>query len=161
MKLLTTRICMNSDIGVHGSLFSGTMLAWLGEAGTLLACEHCRTPRMVTRKISEVVFERSLKAGRIVRIYGEILSVGTTSLSVHIVAKGHDPASEGDEPLCELDMLFVHVDDQGVPRALPRVAHERGARARRVALVAPGPASAHVREVSQIRSLPDSNVSAG
>ena len=158
MKLLTTRICMYSDVGVHGSLFGGTILAWLGEAGTAFACEHCGSPRMVTKRISEVVFERSVKPGAIIQIYGKLVSVGTTSLSVHIEAHSRDPEADREELVCKLETVFVHVDGQGEPCALRWTAHKHGALARRVALVAPGPVSTF--RAARIHPAPDSSATA-
>ena len=32
MELISTRICMSKDVGVHGNLFGGIMLSWIDEA---------------------------------------------------------------------------------------------------------------------------------
>ena len=48
---------MTKDVGFHGNLFGGLMLSWLDEAAAALAAELCESPRMVTVKISEVIFQ--------------------------------------------------------------------------------------------------------
>ena len=49
---------MKGNIGVHGNLFGGTMLAWLDEAGAAFACEKAQSTHMVTRLIDKVEFSR-------------------------------------------------------------------------------------------------------
>jgi len=160
MKLLTTHICMYSDIGDHGGLFGGTLLGWLGEAGAAFACEYCGSPRMVTKRISEVVFERPLKAGRIIEIYGQIVSVGTSSLSMRIEAMGRDPRGGDEELVCKLDSVFVHVDEDGEPRALPASVHERRTRIRQAEHFLPDMSAMISRAVDRIHALPAPSVSA-
>ena len=50
MELLTTKICMTSELGVHGNLFGGTMMSYLDEAAAAYSCQLCDTPRMVKKK---------------------------------------------------------------------------------------------------------------
>ena len=40
MELITTHVCKESNVGFHGNLFGGTMLAWLDEAGAALQVEQ-------------------------------------------------------------------------------------------------------------------------
>ena len=61
MELVTTKICMALDLGVHGNLFGGSMMSFLDEAAAAYSCQICDTPRMVTKKIEEVVFECPVK----------------------------------------------------------------------------------------------------
>ena len=63
MKLISSHVCMTKDVGFHGNLFGGLMLSWLDEAGATLAAEICESPRMVTKKITEVIFEVFLLLG--------------------------------------------------------------------------------------------------
>ena len=38
MQLITTHIAMTRDMGVHGNLFGGIMMAWIDEAASVMAC---------------------------------------------------------------------------------------------------------------------------
>jgi acyl-CoA thioesterase YciA len=51
MQLISKKIVMTKDIGIHGNPFGGILMAWLDEAGASLATEFCRTPYLVTFKI--------------------------------------------------------------------------------------------------------------
>ena len=113
MDLITTKVCMAKDIGVHGNLFGGIMLAWLDEAGAAYACEKAHSTHMVTRCIDKVEFTRPVKVGRIVKIYGTVLKTGKTSLKIRLEAKSYNPHSGILKDVCNTDMVFVRIDDDG------------------------------------------------
>ena len=104
---------MTKDIGVHGNLFGGTMLAWLDEAGAAYACQIAHSTKMVTRSISEVQFCRPVKVGRIVKIYGDLVKLGTTSVKIKLEARSHNPHTSKQKIVCSTDMVFVRIDDDG------------------------------------------------
>ena len=120
MELITTKICMTKDIGVHGNLFGGKMLAWLDEAGAAFACQIADSTRMVTKRISEVNFEKPVKTGRIVKIYGSVIGIRNTSVSVALEARSHNPYSGNQKIVCQTQMIFVQIDDDGESLALSK-----------------------------------------
>ena len=60
MELISTHVCKQSDVGFHGNLFGGLMLAWLDEAAVAYVCQMCDTPRMVTVSIDKCEFRNFL-----------------------------------------------------------------------------------------------------
>ncbi|HRP53659.1 MAG TPA: hotdog domain-containing protein [Fluviicola sp.] len=44
MQLINKKIVLAMDIGIHGNLFGGTMMAWIDEAAGSFATEFCHTP---------------------------------------------------------------------------------------------------------------------
>jgi acyl-CoA thioesterase YciA len=115
MELITTKICMTLDIGVNNSLFGGNMLSFLDEAAAAYSCQICDTPRMVTKKIEEVVFENPVKVGNILKIYGEVDKIGTTSITVKLEARKHNVYTGQQKLVCSTKMVFVRIDDEGSP----------------------------------------------
>jgi acyl-CoA thioesterase YciA len=113
MELITTKIVLARDIGVHGNLFGGIMLAWLDEAGAAYACQVADSSRLVTKHISEVNFKRPVKTGRIVKIYGKVEHVGNTSVSILLEARRHNPFSGTQKIVCTTNMVFVQIDEEG------------------------------------------------
>jgi acyl-CoA thioesterase YciA len=113
MQLISTKICKTSDIGIHNNLFGGTMLAWLDEAGGTMAAEMACTPNMITLKIDEVIFKRPVKVSDHIRIYGKLLNVGNSSLTLSIVAKKFCFKGQSEEVVCSTKMLFVNIDENG------------------------------------------------
>ncbi len=90
MELITTRVCMASQIGVHGNLFGGEMISILDESAAVYCCQICDTPRMVTKKIEEVIFQRPVKTGNLIKIYGSVESIGNTSITINLEARKHN-----------------------------------------------------------------------
>ena len=113
MELITTKVCMTKDLGVHGNLFGGIMLAWLDEAGAAFACEKAQSTHMVTRYINSVEFSRPVREGRIVKIYGDVMKYGKSSIKIKLSAKSYNPHSGKLKDVCATEMVFVRIDDDG------------------------------------------------
>jgi acyl-CoA thioesterase YciA len=115
MELITTKICMGFDQGVHGNLFGGVMLAIIDEAAAAYACQICDTPRMVTKKMEEVVFLQPVKLGNIIKIYGDVDKIGTTSITINIEARKHSVYTGVQKVVCSTRVVFVRIDEEGSP----------------------------------------------
>jgi acyl-CoA thioesterase YciA len=116
---------MTRDIGVHGNLFGGIMLAWMDEAAAALATKVCHTPNMVTVKIEEVVFKKAVKVGMQIHIYGEVTRVGNTSISMKMIAMKYNVYSAEETPVCTTHITFVRIDENGDPVPIPRLVKDR------------------------------------
>lgn len=115
MKLLNMKICMGKDIGIHGNMFGGILMAWIDEAAAAFATEYCSTPNMVTLRVGELLFKKPLKAGSHVRIYGDVIRLGTTSLTLQIEVNRYNLYSGEETSVCSTSMVFVRIDDEGNP----------------------------------------------
>jgi acyl-CoA thioesterase YciA len=113
MELISTHFCKAANIGYHGNLFGGTILAWLDEAGAIFACQACDTPRMVTKRISEVVFNKPVRPGQIIKIYGEVKGVGNRSIVIRLEARRHSVYNGSQKTVLTTDMSFVRIDGDG------------------------------------------------
>ena len=113
MELISTHVCMTKDVGVHGNLFGGVMLAWLDEAGAAYSCQLCDNTTMVTKAITDVVFKRPVRPGHIVKIYGTPIRAGRTSATFKLEARRHSPHAGVQKIVCSTEMTFVHIDADG------------------------------------------------
>lgn len=125
MNLLSTHLCKTSDIGFHGNLFGGQLLAWLDEAGAALSAEFAETGRVVTKHISEVNFQSPVRPGQLIKIYGKILKVGRTSLTIEVEARRHSIYNGTQKPVCKCEMTFVRIDGDGEAVPIPPHIHEK------------------------------------
>ena len=89
------------------------MLAWLDEAGVSFACQACDTPRMVTKKIAEVVFHKPVRPGQIIKIYGCVKVIGNRSITIHLEARRHSVYNGNQKTVLTTDMTFVRIDGDG------------------------------------------------
>jgi acyl-CoA thioesterase YciA len=113
MQLITTHPVKKSDLGFHSNLFGGKLLAWLDAAGVSYAMEVCDTPRMVTIKIDECIFKRPAKEGQLLKIYGDVSSIGNTSIIVYLEARAHNVYSGQQNVILSTNITFVRIDENG------------------------------------------------
>ena len=123
-QLVSTHICKGQNIGVHGNLFGGVMLAWLDEAGAAFTSQVCGSPRMVTKCISKVIFQRPVRPGQIIKIYADVVKIGSTSITVQLEARRHSVVNGSQKPVCEVEMTFVRIDGDGEPVPIINVKKE-------------------------------------
>ena len=81
MELLNTHPVKKSDLGFHGNLFGGKLLAWADAAAAGYSMQICDTPRMVTVSIDKCFFEKPAKEGKLLKIYGYPSKLGITSVT--------------------------------------------------------------------------------
>lgn len=115
MKLITTHPVKKSDLGFHSNLFGGKLLAWLDSSAAAFAMETCDTPRMVTIKIDECIFKKSVKEGQLIKIYGDVDKIGNTSITLYLEARAHNVYSGNQSVILSTKIIFVRIDENGDP----------------------------------------------
>jgi acyl-CoA hydrolase len=115
MELLNTHPVKKSDLGFHGNLFGGKLLAWLDASAAGFAAQCCDTPRMVTVAIDKCVFHRPAKEGQLVKIYGKIDKIGETSINIKMEARTHNVYNGRQNVVLCTNITFVRIDEQGEP----------------------------------------------
>jgi len=115
MQLISTHPIKKSDLGFHANLFGGKLLAWLDAAGAALAMEVADSPRMVTIKIDECLFKRPAKEGQLLKIYGKVYEIGTTSLTLYLEARAHNVYSGSQAVILSTKIKFVRIDENNEP----------------------------------------------
>jgi acyl-CoA thioesterase YciA len=93
-------------------------MAWIDEAAAAFATEYCCTPNMVTVRVGELLFKKPLKAGHHLRIYGEVLNLGNTSITLSLEARKYSLYSGEETVVCSTNITFVRIDDDGTPTAI-------------------------------------------
>jgi acyl-CoA thioesterase YciA len=115
MDLLSTHPVKKSDLGFHGNLFGGVLLAWLDSAVAAYAMEKCRTQNMITMAIDECVFKKPAKENNLVKIYAELSKIGNTSATFKVEARAYNVFRADEVVLLATKMTFVRVDNEGQP----------------------------------------------
>ena len=113
MELLNTHPIKKSDLGFHGNLFGGKLLAWLDSSAAAYSMQVCDTPRMVTVKIDECIFTKPAKEGQLLKIYGIVDDIGTTSITLYVEARSHNVYSGKQTIILTTKMKFVRIDEVG------------------------------------------------
>ena len=99
------------------------MLSWLDEAGAAYAAEFAETGRIVTKHISALDFQRAVRPGQLIKIYGRVAKLGKTSLIIEIEARRHSVYNGTQKTVCKCEMVFVRIDGDG--EAVPIAEHVR------------------------------------
>lgn len=115
MELLSTFICKNSELGVHGNMFGGTIMGLIDESGGAYASQLCDTPRMVTIKIEELMFKSPVRLGNLLKIYGKVLKFGRTSVTLYIEVRKHNVHTGYQDVVTHTNITFVKIDEDGRP----------------------------------------------
>ena len=115
MELITTHPIKKSDLGFHGNLFGGKLLAWIDAAGAAYAAQVCDTPRMVTIAIDKCIFKKPAREGQMLKIYGSVTEIGTTSITLNLEARAHSVYTGQQSIVLSTNIKFVRVDEDGNP----------------------------------------------
>ncbi len=121
MRLIGTKLCKKSDLGIHNNLFGGTMLSWIDEAAFAFCSEVCFTPNLVTLKLDEVIFKEPVKENNLIKIYGEILAFGNTTVTLNVEARKFNVYTHEEKNVTTTKLIFVRIDDEG--SAIPIAQH--------------------------------------
>ena len=113
MKLIGTKVCKKSDLGIHNNLFGGTMLSWIDEAAVAFCSEVCYTPNLVTLKLSEVIFKEPVKENNLIKLYGEVVSFGNTTVTLNGEARKFNVYTHEEKLVTTTKLVFVRIDDDG------------------------------------------------
>ena len=112
-QLISTHDCKTKDDGVHGNLFGGDLLAWLDESGAAFAAQCIDSPRLVTVRLSEVVFKKPVRPGHIIKIYGAVERIGECSITISLEARRHSPYNGTQRTVCTTEITYVRIDGDG------------------------------------------------
>jgi acyl-CoA thioesterase YciA len=113
MELISTHPIKKSDLGFHGNLFGGKLLAWMDAAAAAYAMQVADTPRIVTLLIEQCVFKKPAKEGQLIKVYGEVVAIGTTSITLYMEARSHNVYSGTQSTILSTNMKFVRIDENG------------------------------------------------
>ena len=125
MEMLITYPIKKSDLGFHGNLFGGKLLAWIDASAAGYAMQLCDTPRMVTVSIDKCNFEKPAREGQLLKIYGAPSKLGITSISLYMEARAHNVYTGSQSVVLKTQIKFVSIDEEGNPIPLGEKARRR------------------------------------
>lgn len=112
MKFRTRKLIKYEDLNARGTLFGGQVLKWIDEEAAIFTICQLNTRSIVTKAMSEVNFVSSAKLGDVIEIGCELVSVGTTSITIECEVRNKDTK----QSIIKIDkIVFVMVDENGRP----------------------------------------------
>jgi acyl-CoA thioesterase YciA len=111
-------IAMPADANPAGDIFGGWLMAHMDQAGASVALRRARG-RVATVAVEAMSFHLPVRVGDEVSLHGRLLSVGRTSIRVHVEAWRRDRTAEDAARVTEATFTFVALDARSRPRPVP------------------------------------------
>ncbi|WP_295128063.1 hotdog domain-containing protein [uncultured Chitinophaga sp.] len=112
MNFYTRKWVKPQDLNAHGTLFGGSLLAWIDEEAAIYTIIQLGTNGVVTKYMSEINFINSARQGDIVELGIKATHFGRTSLTLTCQVRNKIT----QKTILTIDkMVFVSVDENGVP----------------------------------------------
>jgi acyl-CoA thioesterase YciA len=118
-ELVLKVIPMPGDANANGDIFGGWVMAQVDLAGSVIPARIARG-RIATVAVNEFLFKQPVKIGDLLSFYGEVVRIGTTSVTVHVeVYAQRLRQAEDIVKVTDANLTYVAIDMDGKPRALP------------------------------------------
>lgn len=111
---------MPRDTNAHGTIFGGVLLSYIDQAGAVGAIHEIRRGGwpdrlIVTVAMNRVEFHEPVFVGDVVSFWTELVRVGRTSITMHVVVE----ADRGGQTinLTEAEVVYVAVDSSDDQRS--------------------------------------------
>ena len=112
-------IAMPADTNPFGDIFGGWLMGQMDLAGGSHAMQLAGG-RVATVGVAAMSFHLPVYVGDLVTSYCDTVSVGTTSITVHVQIWVRRKRAGGLIKVTEGDFTYVALDDQGNKRAIAR-----------------------------------------
>jgi acyl-CoA hydrolase len=112
MNFYTRKWVKPQDLNAHGTLFGGSLLAWIDEEAAIYTIVQLGTKGVVTKYMSEINFVSSAKQGDILELGMKAVHFGRTSIALTCQVRNKIT----QKIILTIDkIVFVSVDEQGNP----------------------------------------------
>jgi acyl-CoA thioesterase YciA len=116
-ELCTRTLAMPADTNQNGDIFGGWLLAQMDISGGVFAAKVSKS-RNVTVAIDAINFRKPVYVGDLVSVYGKLVRIGRTSISVHLEAWVTRRKETQAILVTDGNFTYVSIDDQGRPQEI-------------------------------------------
>ena len=130
---VTISVQMNpGDANPSGNVHGGTIMKLVDTAAGIAATRHCRT-RVVTATMDSMSFLHPIYIGDLVTVHASVNDVGNTSLEVGVKVEAENVRTGERRHASTAYLVFVALDSDGHPTAVPPLLVETETERRRMA----------------------------
>lgn len=128
------RIMTATDVNLYGTVHGGVLMKYMDDVAGAAAARHSGGTA-VTAAIDEIVFLEPVRVGDLVHAHAQVNWTGSTSMEVGVKVSAERWDTAVDEPVTVATayLVFVAIDVDGGPRAVPPVLPETAEDQRRFA----------------------------
>lgn len=119
-----------ADMNGNGDIFGGWVMAQMDIAGGITAARVAQG-RVATVAVAGMTFNKPIKVGDVVSIYGEVERIGNTSVSIRLETIVQRRLDAEPIKVTEGVFVFVAIDGKGRPRPIPKPATAAAPKKRR------------------------------
>jgi acyl-CoA hydrolase len=118
LEAKTLEFVFPTDTNHLGTLFGGTLVAWMDKAAAFAAI-RCARSTVVTVSIEHIEFKTPIKQGEMVELIARVERVGRTSMRTRVEVYREDPLRDHRE-LCTVGYFtMVALNEEGKPTSVP------------------------------------------
>jgi len=118
-KLETTKAVLPEDTFYGNFMSVGKLMKDIDEIAAILAIRFARGV-IVTVSVDDLYFYSPIRVGDIIMLKAELIYVGNTSLVIGLKVFSEDSNTFDRRHTCTAFLNFVHLDDSGKPKQLPK-----------------------------------------
>ena len=118
-----TEYVLPTHTNALGGVFGGQIMAWIDLCAAICAQRHAARP-CVTAGVDDLAFDRTVRAGQIVRLSARVTAAFRTSLEVYVEVTGEDAVRGEQWPCVTAYLTFVALGPDGKPGSVPPLAVE-------------------------------------
>ena len=107
-----------SDVNFGGNVFGGSVMKWIDHAGYTCAANWSHS-YCVTAYVGGIRFLKPIRVGDLVELKAEMMHTGRTSMHISVSVYARDPKSDDARFTTHCILVFVAVDADGRPTAVP------------------------------------------
>ncbi len=115
-----------------GHVHGGWIMKLVDEAGALACMRHAQR-RVVTVAVDSLVFREPIKIGDLVNLRAEVTYAGRTSMEAEVEVLAENPITGERTHTNTAYLVYVALDDEGRPTAVPQLITETEGEKRRMA----------------------------
>jgi len=113
-------LVLPSHTNALGTIFGGTVMAWIDIAGAIAARRYARA-NVVTVSIDYLHFIVPIKVGFTVILKAEVTYAGKTSMEVECLVDAENSITGERRPATQAYLTYVALDEHNRPKSVPKL----------------------------------------
>jgi acyl-CoA hydrolase len=113
-----TEYVLPQHSNLFGGVFGGQIMAWVDLCAAICAQRHSGRPA-VTAFVDDLKFQKPVRIGEVVRLEARVTAVFRTSMEIAVEVTGEDSRTGRTWPCVRALTVFVAIDENGRPTAVP------------------------------------------
>ncbi len=131
-RVTISQLMQPEDANPLGNVHGGHIMKLVDEAGALSCMRHSHQ-RVVTVAIDRMTFKHPIKIGDLVTLNAEVSYVGRTSLEAEVSVEAENPITGERWHTNTAYLVYVALDENGKPAAVPPLETENDFQRKRMA----------------------------